>query len=79
MNSYTDKNSYIKKYEFRYPVTHEFIHLAQCMNSYVSDPCLVYKTMATDGGGGVVGGVTATIAIAILVPGSNPQNLDTFF
>ena len=30
-------------------------------------------------GGWGVGGVTATIANAILVPGSNPQNLDTFF
>ncbi len=66
-----DKNSYIKKYEFIYPVTYEFIHPyefiypvtyefihtyefifpvtyefihpAKCMNSYVSDPCLVYK------------------------------------
>ncbi len=35
--------------------------------------------MATDRGGGGVGGVTAMIANAILVPGSNPQNLDTFF
>ncbi len=26
-----------------------------------------------------MGGVTATIPNAILVPGSNPQNLDTFF
>ncbi len=33
--------------------------------------------MATGGGGGMVGGVNATIASAILVPGSNPQNLDT--
>jgi hypothetical protein len=36
--------------------------------------------MATDrggGGGGGVGGVTVMIANAILVPGSNPQNLDT--
>jgi hypothetical protein len=34
----------------------------------------------TTGGGGGVGGVTATIANAILlVPGSNPQNLDNFF
>ena len=49
------------------------------MNSYVSDPCLVYKKMATDGGEGVVGGVTATIVSAILIPGSNPQNLDTLF
>ncbi len=30
-------------------------------------------------GGGVVGGLTATIATAKLVPGSNPQNLDTIF
>jgi len=57
----------------------KFIHPAQCMNSYVSDPCLVYKKLATDGGGGVVGRVIATIASAILVPGSNPQNLDTIF
>jgi hypothetical protein len=33
--------------------------------------------MATDRGGGVVRGVTATIASANM--GSNPQNLDTFF
>jgi hypothetical protein len=33
--------------------------------------------MATDGGGGGVGGVTTMIANAILVPGSNPPNLDT--
>ncbi len=39
-------------------MTYEFIHPAQCMNSYVSDPCLVYKKMATDGGGGGMGGVT---------------------
>jgi hypothetical protein len=32
------------------------------MNSYVSDPCLVYKKTATDGGGGVVGRLTAKIA-----------------
>ncbi len=68
-------NSYIKKYEFISTVTCEFVH----MNSYVSNPCLVYKKMATDGGGGRLGGVTTTIANAILVPGSNPQNLDTFF
>jgi hypothetical protein len=55
-------NSYIKKYEFISPVTYEFIHPAQCMNSYVSNPCL---EMATDGGGGVVDGVTATIAARI--------------
>ena len=78
MNSYTNMNSYIKKYEFIYPVTYEFIDPAQCMNSYVSDPCLVYKKMATNGEGGVVGGLTATIASALLVPGSNPHNLDTF-
>jgi hypothetical protein len=45
--------------------------------------------MATDGGDGVVGGETATIATAKigpgfkflqkLVPGSNPQKVDTFF
>ena len=38
------------------------------------------KKMATDGGGEVlVGGVTATIASAILVPGSNPQNLVNYY
>jgi len=36
-------NSYIKKYEFISPMTYEFIRPSQCMNSYVSDPCLVYK------------------------------------
>ncbi len=82
MNSYVSdpclvykKSPYIKKYEFISTVTCEFLH----MNSYVSDPCLVYKEMATDGGGGGMGGVTATIPNAILVPDSNPQNLDTFF
>jgi hypothetical protein len=35
--------------------------------------------MASDEGGGGVGGVTVTIPNAILVTGSNPQNLDTFF
>jgi hypothetical protein len=54
---------FIHPCEFIYPVTYEFIYPAKCMNSYVSDPCLVYK-MATHGGGGVVGGVTATIATA---------------
>ena len=43
MNSYTDINSYIRKYNFIYPVTNEFIHPGQCMNSYVFDPCLVHK------------------------------------
>ena len=38
------------------------------MNSYVSDPCLVYKKMAQ----------TVTIVSAIMVPSSNPH-LDTFF
>jgi hypothetical protein len=33
-----DMNSYIKKYEIISTVTYEFKH----MNSYVSDPCLVY-------------------------------------
>ena len=45
---------FIHTYEFIYPVTYEFIHPAKCMNSYVSDPCLVYKKMVTEGGGGVV-------------------------
>ncbi len=70
-----DMNSYIKKYGFISTVTCEFLH----MNSYVSDPCFVYKKMATNGEGGGGGGVTATIPNAILVPGSNSQNLDTFF
>jgi len=38
-----DMNSYLKKYKFISPVTYEFIHPALYMNSYVSDPCLVYK------------------------------------
>jgi hypothetical protein len=45
-------------------------------------PILVWyiEKSATDEGGGVVGGVTATtIASAIMVPGSNPQNLDTIY
>ena len=47
------------------------------------------KKMATDCGGGGAGGLTATIATAKigpefeflqkLVPGSNPQKVDTFF
>ena len=53
-------NSYIEKYEFISPVTYEFLH----MNSYVSDPCLVYKKMATDRGDGAVDGVTVAIASA---------------
>ena len=48
-------NSYIKKYEFISPVTYDFVH----MNSYVSDRYI--KKMATDRGGGGVGGVTAMI------------------
>ncbi len=44
-------------------------------------PILVWyiNKLATDGGVGVVGGVTVTIVSATLVPGSNPQNLDTIF
>ncbi len=48
-------NSYIKKYELISPVTYDFVH----MNSYVSDRYI--KKMATDGGGGGVGVVTAMI------------------
>ena len=59
------------------------------MNSYVSDPCLVYKKMVTDGGGGEVNGRQrcddcdcernfGLTASTILVPGSNPH-LDTLF
>ena len=66
-------NSYVKKYEFISSVTYNFVH----MNSYVSDWYI--KKMATDGGGVGVGGVTAMIANAILVPGSNPQTLDTIY
>jgi hypothetical protein len=68
-------NSYITKYEFISPVTYEFVH----MNSYASDPCLVYKIMATDGGGGEVDGVIAMIVNTILVPGSNPKTWILFF
>ena len=50
-----DMNSYIKKYELISPVTYDFVH----MNSYVSDRYI--KKMATDGGGGGVGVVTAMI------------------
>ena len=46
-------NSYVKKYEF----TSSFVH----MNSYVSDWYI--KKMATDGGGGGVGGVTVGVQI----------------
>ena len=55
------------------PMTYYFIN----MNSYVSDPCLVYKKLPLTIGG-VVDGLTAMIASAILVPGSNPH-LDTTF
>jgi len=48
------------------------------MNSYVSNPCLVYTKIVTDGGVGERNGVTVIITSAILVPGSNPQ-LDTIF
>jgi len=73
-----DMNSYIKKYEFMYPVTYESIHPAQCMNSYVSDPCLVYEQNGHWKRWWGGDGVTATIASVILVPGPNPQNLDSF-
>ncbi len=63
-------NSYIKKYEFIYRVTYDFVH----MNSYVSD---CYKKMATDWGGRGVGGVTAMIE-GDIGPWFKPQNLDTF-
>ena len=46
-------NSYIKKYDFISPVTYDFAH----MNSYVSNRYV--KKMATDGGCGGVGGMTA--------------------
>jgi len=43
-------------------------------------PILVWyiNKMATDGGGGVLDGVTAIFASALLISGSNPH-LDTFF
>ncbi len=66
-----DMNSYTKKYEFISPVTCDFVH----MNSYVSDWYI--KKMATDGGGGEVGEVTAMIERDI-GPWFKPQNLDTF-
>ncbi len=69
-----DMNSYIKKNEFISPVTYEFVH----ENSYVSDPCLVHKKIATDRGDGGVGGVTAMIESDI-GPWFKSPNLDTFF
>ncbi len=86
-------NSYIKKYEFIYPVTYEFIHPyefiypmtyefihpAKCMNSYVSDSCLVYNQnghLRWRLGGGWC---DRNYCYHKLVPGSNPQNLDNFF
>jgi hypothetical protein len=43
-------------------------------------PILVWyiKKIATDGGGGAVDELTAMIASAILVPGSNPHQDTTF-
>jgi hypothetical protein len=58
-------------------MTYEFKHMNSY--SYVSDPCLVHKKWPLTEEVGGVGGVTATIANAILIPGSNPQKLDTIF
>ncbi len=61
-----------------YPVTYH-TSPGQSMNSYVSDPCLVWQKnwpLIEEVG---LGGVIVAIACAILVPGSNPQNLETIF
>jgi hypothetical protein len=62
-----DMNSYVKKYEFISSVTYNFVH----MNSYVSGWYI--KKMATDEGGGGVGGVTQPV-----VWGSNPKKSTHF-
>ena len=49
------------------------------MNSHVSDPCLVYKQNGHCKWWWGGGEVTRMIVSMILVPGSNPQNLDTIF
>ncbi len=49
------------------------------MNLYVSDPCLVYKKMATEGSGGEVGGMTATIATANWSRDRIPKTCIQFF
>ncbi len=100
-------NSYIKKYEFIYPVTYEFIHpydfmypvtcefihpyefiypvtydsyiRQKCMNSYVSDPCLVYNQNGHCWRWWGDESIDRNYCDRKLVPGSNPQNLDTFF
>jgi hypothetical protein len=51
----------------------------KCMNSYVSDPCLVYKQNGHSQGGRVVGGVTATIATANWSRVQNPKTWIHFF
>ncbi len=70
---------FIHPYEFIYLVTYEFIHPAKCMNSYVSDPCLVYKKNGHRRRWWGGGWIYLNDCDRKLVPGSNPQNLDTFF
>jgi len=38
------------------------------MNSYISDPCLVYKKMATDGGGGEETSMIASAISLVQIP-----------
>ena len=57
-------------------MTYEFIHPAQCMNSYVSDPYLVYKQNGHWQRGRGGGWSDCDNCVLILVPGSNPH-LDT--
>ncbi len=70
---------FIHPYEFMYPVTYEFIHPAKCMNSYVSNPCLVYKQNGHSQRRWGGGWSDRNDCNHKLVLGSNPQNLDTIF
>ncbi len=70
---------FIHPYEFIYPVTNEFIHPAKCIYSYVSNPCSVYKQNGHSQRRWGGEWSDHTDCDRKLVPGSNPQNLDTIF
>ena len=61
-------NSYVKKYELISSVTYFCAYEFICTYSYI-------KKMATDGGGGVVGGVAARPVVG----GSNPKIFFSIF
>jgi hypothetical protein len=68
-----------------YPVTYEFIHPAQYMNSYVSliphpkdHVGYIINFMAINGGGGEVDGVNTT-SVSVIWSLVQFQNLDNFY